>query len=352
MIYISLLIGMWVTSPLVQKTAKIGRKYRGDKIYVVSWGVILLALVAFRSKDVGRDTVMYEIIFQRAEGSVSLNGFLHEYVSTEYGYHILEYIVSRFAGYRTFIVIIACISIIPVLFVISKYSDDKPLSMILYLCFPYYTFCMSAMRQAAAMGCIAIAYYFVKEKKTICFIITCFVAYCFHSSAMLFLPIYWLDKIPYKQWTRIAAIATMVIAYIFRTTLWSIATLFARQQYFSNKAGGQKMYLFMILSVILGFIFRKKFVENEKNSNKILLYLQMLSVMIWPMASINSATFRMYYYYHMFIILYVPIVLKSILSKDTRIVVKYGFVFVGVYFLCSQILPVQQGYNPYAFFWQ
>ena len=45
MIYISLLIGMWVTSPLVQKTAKIGRKYRGDKIYVVSWGVILLSLI-------------------------------------------------------------------------------------------------------------------------------------------------------------------------------------------------------------------------------------------------------------------------------------------------------------------
>ena len=367
MAYIFLVIGLLITSPLIYKQIRLWKKHSGEKIYVVAWGTILVALVALRAKTIGRDTAMYEVIFQRTIGATSLRGFLKTY-NTEYAYHALEYITSRFADYRFFVVLIACFSVIPVLFVICEFSEDKFLSLLLYVCFPYYTFCMSGMRQATAMGCIAIAYCFVKKKKVVWFIVFCILGFMFHSSAMLFLPVYWLDKIPYKKATRVIAILAMVMAFVLRTSLWHIATLFARQQYSANDAGGQKMYLFMILSVALGFIYRKEFVGennvtdvdtvqnafqiNTMINNRVLLYLQILAVIIWPIASVNSATFRMYYYYHMFMILYVPALLNSVKSNRIRLLIKIGFMFAAIFFLYTQILPPQQGYNPYLFLWQ
>ena len=365
MIYILVLIGVVVSGGMINKRFITSRKRNntvlksatnGAMVYMVIWGNVLIAMVGLRAISIGRDTSMYSYVFHVAEMSSSYDDFLSRYGYSyfEYFYFFLNYLVSRVGNYQLFLVVMAASSIVPVMVVVYRYSDNKIISIILYICFPYFTFCMSGMRQAAAIGCIMIAYCFMREKKLLQYITSCLFGIFFHSSALIFFPAYWINKLPNKKYMRVVFIVAMVAAYFFRQPLLQIALLFSRQDYSgsSEYSGGQMMYLFMILSVILGFFYNKKFKEYDEGSHKELLYFQILSVIIWPIASVNPALFRMYYYYHIFVILYVPSLIKSISRKTEGLVVTGGYLFVSLYFLFTQTLSPAQKFYPYMFFWE
>lgn len=355
MIYYLMIIGCLATAPLINRKFKISRRSNldGTMFYVILWGIILISVCGLRRVDIGRDTAMYQLIYRQIQSSEIWNARTLMYSSHEYGFYFLMYLVSRLFDYQVFLYLGAIISIAPVMYVIYKYSDNKPMSLVLYMCFSFYTFCFSGQRQAMALGVLMIAYCFLREKKLKYYILFVILAVLFHTSAILFLPIYWIDKIQYNKKTVSIFLLLMVGSYLLRNQLWSVATLFARQQYTANDAGGLLMYLFMILTVVLGLIYRKYF-TGKRNENKVYLYLQVLAACLWPIASVNSALSRMYMYYQVFLILYVPALLKSIGNRHQfeRLIVKYGYYAVALYFLVDEVMaPVKQFY-PYYFFWQ
>lgn len=320
----------------------------GQAIYVIIIGAVLILLCGLRHDGIGRDTEMYRYIYENM-AHLRWGEYWKEY---DYGYYFLQFLISRFFGYRIFLFITAILSIAPVVFIIYKYSKNKIISFILYICFTYYTFCFSALRQAVAIGFIMLAYHQIRKKNLKVFLICTLTAILFHSSALMFLPIYLIDKIPYKKVTIVISCILMIMFYLFRDQFWSVATLFARQQYKAGiDAGGQKMYLFMILSVILGFMYRDGF-TGKKSENRLLLYMQIFSVLIWPMATVNPAIARMYYYFHIFFILYVPELLYAIRERGERFFILTGYMCVAFYFLIDQIFAPLMKCNPYLFFWQ
>lgn len=323
----------------------------GQTFYVVIIGIFLIALCGLRGTEIGNDTGMYRYIFE-SMSHLDWKEYWKEYHYWEVGYYFLQFAVSRFWGYQIFLIIAAVLSIGPVVFIIHRYSADKVFSFVLYVCFTYYTFCFSMLRQGIALGFIMLAYHQIRQRNLKCFLILTMAAVSFHTSALLFLPIYWIDKIPYQRITILFSAFLMMAAYIFKDNLWLIATRFARQQYQAGiDAGGERMYLFMILTVILGFIYCSRF-KGLYGYNKVLLYMQIFSVMIWPMTTINPAVARMYYYYHIFFILYVPELLISIKGKTERFIISSGYLLVAIYFLVNQIFPKGMKIQPYLFFWQ
>ena len=352
MIYYLIILGVIITYPFCNKIIK-NKKERidGALVYIIFWTIILILLCGLRRIDVGRDTMMYSIAYSKMQSRISWKDALDRYSYIEFGFYFLEFLVSRYFNYQVFLIICAIISILPVMIVIHRYSENKMISLVLYISFPYYTFSMSGIRQACALGIIMLAYIAVREKKLPMFLIFTFMACLFHTSAVLFLPTYWLDKIPYKKRTIYLSIVFLLTTFIFRGFLWNIASQFARQSYSANDAGGRLMYLFMILTIILGFYYRKNFVgENEEH--KVLLYMQVISAAIWPIASVNSAIARMYYYHHIFLILYVPTLIKSIKRRFERLIISFGYLFVAIYFISTQVLPATFKFSPYFFFWQ
>lgn len=366
MIYFGILLGIVVTAFLCNKKIKISHSIvTGKKIYIILWGSILVLLVALRSTQVGNDTKMYEYIFNSLKQSSLFGEWMKisTFTSgTEYGFYFSAYLISRVFEFRIFLIFMALLSILPVIFVIYKYSDNVSISLMLYVCFAYYTFSMSGLRQSGALGFIMIAYYFMKEKRVIPYILFCIIAFSFHSSALLFLPVYWLVKIPNNWITRFLSIFAIAGCYVLRSALWNIASQFARQNYDVYDAGGRMMYLFMILSVILGLYYKKRFADNNGKqlspsenvfiSDKELLYLQILAVMICPLSSVNAAISRIYYYYHIFFVLYVPNLLQSINKKNEKTIILIGYVVVALYFLLTQVFAKGQSYYPYYFMWQ
>ena len=380
MLFLFLIAGIIITSYILRtKTVRVARKKRSSEaVYMAFWGVVLVSLVGLRSSSVGNDTSMYGYIFNSIRATDSFLPWMARSIytsNTEYGFYFVMYLFSRFTDYQQFIFISAIITVTPYIYLIYKYSHNKMLSLLLYVCFPYYTFNMSGLRQAYALSFIAVAYIFIVDKKPWKFIISCILGTLCHQSAILFIPVYWIGKIKNTKITRKAAIIAIAASYLLRNQIWSFATTFARQQYEGNEAGGQMMCLFLILCAILGIYYRRLFIDTRdnvkredavcnKNSygvapnalyaepRKELLYLQILAAMIAPLSLYNSAISRVYYYYHIFVILYVPLLLKSITNKKERLIIEAGYIVVAIYFLVSIIINPMNKYVPYTFFWQ
>ena len=112
------------------------------------------------------------------------------------------------------------------------------------------------------------------------------------------------------------------------------------------------MYLFMLFTIILLWVYRKSFLKDDSDGNNLsLLYMTAIAGIMWPVVSANSAVFRLYYYYHAFFILSVPGLISRIEKKWTKIAIGMFFVVVGCYYLQAYVVHSDLNYAPYYFFW-
>lgn len=358
--YYFLLAGLLISSPLVKKNVHaVNRTYSGKFLYCLFWMIVMIVLVGFRSLEIGNDTQAYAYIFNSMSRTDSFSEWLanNRYTSgVDNGYYLMCFLLSRFMTYRTFMIISAIVTIAPAAYIIYKLSDSVLFSFVLYICFPYYTLTMSMMRQAYAIAFIMIAFYCCVKKKLLGYLILYSIAVSFHQSAILFLPVYWIAKIKNTVTTRSVAVFGIAFCFIFRRQLFDIALLFARMDYSGTEASGFRMSIFLILSAILGCLYYAK-VYYRSNDEKLpmaevektLLYLQILAAAISPLTFQNPALARMYYYYHIFALVFIPNMCKSIQNKLIRTIVVCGYVLAALYFLVSIVQDPSQHYFPYHF---
>lgn len=327
----------------------------GRKVYCTIVAIVFILFSFLRSDAVGKDTQMYHTLFEYAKESSSFNELIHSWKSggTEIGYLVMEYIISRFAGFQFHLLITAIITIVPTMVLIYKYSDNCFLSLFLFVSFGYYGFFMNGIRQSIAMGICFLAYVCAREKKLYLFLLLIALAVLFHKSAIFFLPVYWLSRIKMNKYIPYVFCGTVGIAFCLKKALFVFLNMYSRQVYSSTSdAGGVRMYLFMLCTIVILWVYRKPFLKDDSDGNNLLLmYMTAIAGIMWPIASANTAVFRLCYYYHVFFILSVPNLISSIKEKWTKIAIVMFFVVVGCYYLQAYVVHSDLNYAPYYFFW-
>lgn len=328
----------------------------GMKLWFFIITAVLVLVSALRSDVVGQDTSMYHTLFDYAKES---DNFWNWYTSwkgggTEIGYSLLEFFISRYADFQFFLFSIALITIIPVMLLIYRYSNNHLLSVFLFIAFGYYAFFMNGIRQSIAMGLCCIAYIFAREKRLIPYLIIVLIAISFHLSAVIFVPVYWLSRLKIHKYTSLVYIGLLILSFGLKNILFAVLNMFSRLQYTSSSdAGGIRMYMFMMFTILLLWFFRKQFLKEDiKGDNATLLYMTAIAGLIWPIASANSTVFRLYYYYHMFFLLSIPELISKLKNKSTKIAITFVFFAVGSYYLYEYVIGSDLHYAPYYFFWE
>ena len=359
MIYWILLAIFGFLSLIIKRDYKIQliskRAISGKKIYIVLVTIILIIIAGLRSTRVGADTDMYRKLYGYIAGTNSfLNGYLLR-SGVEIGYFILEFVVSRFFPFQVFLFITAAISIIPIMIVIYRYSRNMFMSLFFYITYGYFSFAMGGIRQACAIGICMIAFIISREKKLIPFIITVAIATSFHISAVLFLPVYWLNSIKKKKIIVFAYIVLLGLAFLFKNQIFTFLNLFSRQAFTAaTDQGGTRFFATMIIAVAIGWFYYNRFLSQNmeySGTNWELLLMFSMSTIMWPIASVNAELNRMYYYYHIFIFLYLPNLMKS-LKRSERTLIEITFIAISCYYLQAYIINGELQYAPYYFFWE
>lgn len=319
-----------------------------DKLKLILFTVSimqLIAILAFRHYTIGVDVKNYKDFF---EGVCYKNDYYLEQARYEVGYKALMYVISIFTdNLQVVLAIIALLSIVPVGVFIYKNSEMPFLSLLLYMGFNFYAFVFSGLRQAIAISFIIWSFKFIKERKIIKYAIMIICAICFHKSAFVFIPAYFLYNVKLNKNMLIGICIVDVLIFIFKSQIVNLFIRFFYESYSVSNLNAKNWLLLNVAIIAVTLLFYKKTINNNKENN-LLYMLSIVGVSLMLFSSVSGDVLRIANYYYIFVIALIPKVIKSIEGKYLKTIVSLGFTFgmlpLYIYLLnvdAYQIVPYQ-----------
>ena len=164
----------------------------------MQWAFLLLAgglfvLVATVRYGIGYDYFNYERLYEQL-GPMSAAQLVQDPVGKQFiGYSLLTHLLYR-AGldYRSLLLVINLLMTGVVLWFVKRYSPLPWMSLFFYLTLQFFAHSMNLFRQSIAATICLLAYPFLKKRKLLPFALVVLLAAAFHTSALFFLPFYWI----------------------------------------------------------------------------------------------------------------------------------------------------------------
>jgi len=239
-------------------------------------------------------------------------------------------------------IVYGIITLVPVFYILRKYSSNFRLSLLAYVAFFYLTD-LGTIRQAVAITILLYAYKYLLNYNIWKYLICCIIAYFFHTSAIcaIFIPLIYR----YFNW-KIAIVASIFIFLTFNLFFSSIAELLHYDNYIDRladfKGGSLIMFANLLIFATLVFIVKKR----RDITNYGLFYVVGMGCII-PFLIGGHMGSRLSAYYFVYICLLIPDVLKgySSLVKRMGMVLLALFFTVNVYI--STTNPAKSPFTPY-----
>ena len=334
------------------------RKRRDSKIAIISFFILLIGILAFRSISVGTDLATYVPWFKKLHNT-AWRGVTDAIENIEVGFLYLTKLISVFSGNeQVYLAVIACITVIPIFILFYKESENAILSISIFLILPNFIMLFSGLRQAIAIGLGVPAYYLARKKKIFWFLCIVAFAMLFHKSAFILLLLYPLLHVRItKKWLWFV-VPCMAIMLLFNARIFNFLLQFLDETYQERygeieSTGAYTMIILFVLFAIYAFIVpsSQKLDEATIGLRNILL----LTVCIQFFAPLNSIAMRMNYYFLIFLPILIPKIANRCKESDVKLISHSKavmVVFFVVYFLIKTATGIDTlNIYPYIPFW-
>jgi hypothetical protein len=132
-----------------------------------------------------------------------------------------------------------------------------------------------------------------------------------------------------------------------RSMFFEIMAIFNRNYQLDNSTGGLWQEIFFILSLGIGWGFCWDGDERYWRYYKAIF----LSAILLPIIRINPTLFRVYTYFSIYQIVFVPVMLSRINHRVIKLFGYAGYFVVYIYLFFTQSMVSSMKVIPYAFFW-
>lgn len=317
-------------------------------------------LLAFRHETIGRDLLTYKNIFHASHNT----SFSSLFSQSELLYFILNWIIGNiFGNYQVFLAIVAIICIIPIAFVYCEDRRFSFLKIVIFVNLPTFVMMFSGLRQAIAISIGTIAYHFVRKKKLVPFLLTVLIAFGFHKSSFMLLPMYWIYQMRFKRKHLWIIVPSMVTLYLFNGTIFNYLLTFIddyadKYDATAGVTGAVNMLILFGLFVIFSYVLSDESTMTEEMFG--LRNFLLVCFALQCFAPVHNLAMRLNYYY----ILFIPIAVAKVfhvVRPQYRQVAKLAHVvlcvFFTVYFLYTSYVSCVTGISdldtfPYVPFWR
>lgn len=294
MIYICLLAGALILGLLLCRNKK------GSMIYCIIMGIAMFLVAALR-RSVGTDYNNYAHMYMRA-----MTSDIEEMVfdRTEKGYTMLSKLLAdHFSDYQAIFIVCAAFFAVCVAVAAYKYCKRPYLGICFFLSFGLYFNTLNFLRQEIAGFIIFYAImHCVKKDQFFRFCIFALLASCFHFSALLIIPFYFIMKIKIKPVTLGIYAAITALVLIFSWDIMDFITDYIYQGYQPRTSvhmlnGITPIYFIVTVIIsVIPFILRKKLVERNP-FNDVLISCMFFSLFFEILGLKHSILSRMGIYF-------------------------------------------------------
>ncbi|MBR3909090.1 MAG: EpsG family protein [Clostridia bacterium] len=309
--------------------------------------LILIPMLFFfglRSK-VG-DTAGYIYSFENLTTEFSLVGL----DDRAYGFSILQRICKSFLFKHPnmWIALLTIISVIPITYILSKYSTDVRLSLFVFIASTEFTFLINGARQFVAVCICFYAFKFLVEKKPVMYYLLVLLAISFHLTAIVMLFAYFLVRSkPWsvKMWIIIicAALACVFSESVFGFMNDAFLEDGVYGHYAEDVMNTRGVNILRVavafVPVILAFYSRKRIEAQNCEYINYCINLSVLNAMCFLFASTMGAnlTGRIAEYFTIYNLILYPYLFTHALPKKEGSVIKVLFYIAFLIFFIYQM---------------
>ena len=367
-IYVFLLLYVSISGGVIY-SQKGDKKSKNTKFLNLVFIAIFL-LYSLRANTVGIDMPGY---FRAYEAS-AIDAFSDlTFGNFESGYLYLMWICNRLhLSFQVFLGICNIIILFPIYAFIRKYSENAFLSSIIYICYMFFEFNMTGMRQAIATSIVLIAIMVLLESKHWGIVKYCLIVYLatlFHTGAFIgffYVPFHFIKKVKVYS---ISIASTGVLFLLFRGHIMNYIKNFFDKDSMHADAGlyiGLNMCFLIALALLFLISGQNRELRIQMQSDSVtmssekrvdlsasvlekIFYLSIATLFLFG----SDTAVRSYMLLNQVIIVVLPNSLKSVFNKKSQLIMAAFFtVFFFVFFFTNTLLPNNFDIVPYKFFWQ
>lgn len=193
--------------------------YKHDNKYLFFFLLYVALFIGLGDMIGGYDRYIYgdefDSIANEMRGGRQLSHYFYLVDGNEWGYFYWNVFVSLFTENRYIFILVTTLSAYALFYRAFKlYLEDYPLAVILFMGLFYY-FTMTYLRQVLACGIMWQGLRYIWERKPVRFFAIAVLAYTFHSSAIVFFPMYFL---PFRKFTKDQIIIFLFLALLIGLT--------------------------------------------------------------------------------------------------------------------------------------
>lgn len=330
---------------------------KAERKIIAVFFIIFFFILALRRKDIGVDLSNYELYFKRNVG-LSYSDLTR--FKTEYGYSALnKFVMDIHNDFQFYLVVVAFITVLPLGLLYYKESENALLSIGIFINLSVFNMYFSGLRQAIAIAISVLAFYCVKNKKLIWFLLCVFLAYNFHHSAIVLLLLYPIFHIKFTKKSLIAIIPVISVIFIFKERVFNFLLTYFADDYSSKYGDQESNGAYMVLLLFIIFLLYSFFMIDDSAADNEVLGLRnvmVLATCIQFFASLNTVAMRINYYFIPLIPLLVSKVYYRANEENKKVVTVANIImivfFFGYFFYTAYTGSDTLQIFPYRAFWQ
>ncbi|MDO5309835.1 MAG: EpsG family protein [Planctomycetia bacterium] len=363
-LYGLIILGGLLLSYFQNKTPNPALKQRMKLVYCLGIGVVLISLCGLRHIAVGfADNEGYMNMFYAQHDytlSMAVDSFIHpenyDYQTRDLTFHLVNVLIAQFFNHHQYSFFFwAIVSFSGFIWLIYRFSPYPALSFLLLCSLGHFTFTLSGMRQAAALGVSCFAFKYILERRMVKFLLLIVFSAMLHKSAIVFLPAYWLSFRVSRK-TIIAYVLMALFLYAFSglvlRVFQSLGGFDSRVENLVYNTNKLTAWGFIIHTAVFLFclVYYKQTLDKYPRLTLCYNYLAISSLGLLYDVLRYSIFFRMVMYYSIFEVILVALTIDTI--KDVR---QRALYIVGISACC--VFYFFQGietsaFYPYLFFWE
>ena len=310
------------------------------RFFLIAVGIQLILLFALRSTTTGIDIMRYQFTYDwiathDISAAITMRGELENI-----GYFLTNFLFSRIGiSFNSFLAIVGIVAVVPILWLIDKYSRFPFVSVIIYLSLGIYSFQFSGLKQTIAMSIVLIAFHYLLLGLKSKFYFLVFLAILFHPTAIVILPLYSILNTERIKLLIFSLVGIAFLTFLFRNQIGYMAVSIYDSSYLgtyesSGSIGGTSMFLFFLIILYLIFFNKRIFCVSDMGSVYFRLLLVCFTLQV--MSSYAYAFTRINYYY----IQFMPLVLAELLFQPRLMIKNRIFANSCIFFMWVVIVIV------------
>ena len=180
--------------------------------YMIALGLF----VGFGDMLGGYDRYIYANLFDSMADVTHAGGnpwmsYAFGFYGSEFGYGTFCALLSYVTGNRYIFILIATMVIYALLIVsLRQYVDNAPFAVVMFMGL-WFFFTFTYLRQVIGCTVVWLSVRYIVERDLGRFLLVWFIAFSFHNSALIFLPMYW---VPIRKYPKEWVMGVMVVAFL------------------------------------------------------------------------------------------------------------------------------------------